>query len=220
MGSAMTKYGHIAWRAIAVVAFAGTAALAVTLSRAPAPPDHAALSSNLTQSPCGRSGLEAWLGLAQTAQTAQAAQAAQAAQSGTRSRLEPTGTYYTLEFTNVSARACRLYGYPDVSAYAGDQTGGTQIGSAAAHDTSVRPRPVTLAPGQTAHSVLRITSIGTFEPTACAQVTAPELRVTPPDQIRPAFVPIHLTACSKKGLEFMSVQAIQPRPGVPGFAVP
>src|SRR5580692_12792491 len=98
MGSAMTKYGHIAWRVIAVVAFAGTAALAVTLSRAPAPPDHAALSSNLTQSPCGRSGLEAWLGLAQTAQTAQAAQ------SGTRSRLEPTGTYYTLEFTNVSAR--------------------------------------------------------------------------------------------------------------------
>jgi len=35
MGSTVTKYGHIAWRVIAVVAFAGTAALAVTLSRAP-----------------------------------------------------------------------------------------------------------------------------------------------------------------------------------------
>jgi hypothetical protein len=207
----MTKYGHIAWRVVAVVAFAGTAALAVTLSRAPAPPDHAALSSNLTQSPCGRSGLEAWLGLAQTTQ---------AAQSGTRSRLEPTGTYYTLEFTNVSARVCRLYGYPDVSAYAGDQTGGTQIGSAAAHDTSVRPRPVTLAPGQTAHSVLRITSTGTFQPTACVQVTAVELRVSLPDQVRPAFVPVHLPACSKKGPEFLSVQAIQPRPGIPGSPVP
>jgi hypothetical protein len=212
MGSAVTKYGHIAWRVIAVVAFAGTAALAVTLSRAPVRPDHAALSSNLTQSPCATSGLEAWLGLAQTPGSASATR--------TTGRFEPSGTYYTLEFTNVSARVCSLYGYPDVSAYAGDQTGGTQIGSAAAHDTSVRPRPVTLAPGQTAHSVLRVTSIGTFEPTACAQVTAPELRVTPPDQIRPAFVPIHLTACSKKGLEFMSVQAIQPRPGVPGFAVP
>jgi hypothetical protein len=210
----MTKYGHIAWRVVAVVAFAGTAALAVTLSRAPAPPDHAALSSNLTQSPCGRSGLEAWLGLAQTTQTTQAAQ------SGTRSRLEPTGTYYTLEFTNVSARVCRLYGYPDVSAYAGDQTGGTQIGSAAAHDTSVRPRPVTLAPGQTAHSVLRITSPGTFQPTACVQVTAVELRVSLPDQVRPAFVPVHLPACSKKGPEFLSVQAIQPRPGIPGSPVP
>jgi hypothetical protein len=28
-------------------------------------------------------------------------------------------------------------------------------------------------------------------------------------------VPIYLPACSKKGLEFMSVQAIQPRPGIP-----
>ena len=208
MGSAVTKYGHIAWRVIAVVAFAGTAALAVTLSRVPVRPGHAALSSNLNQSPCATSGLEAWLGLAQ------------AAESTTTDRLQPSGTYYTLEFTNVSARVCSLYGYPDVSAYAGDQAGGTQIGSGAARDTSVRPRPVTLAPGQTAHSVLRVTSTGTFEPTTCAQVTAPELRVTPPNQVRPAFVPIHLPACSKKGLEFMSVQAIQPRPGIPGFPVP
>lgn len=212
MGSAVTKYGHIAWRVIAVVAFAGTAALAVTLSRAPARPDHAALSSNLTLSTCATSGLQAWLGLAQTPGSTSV--------TGTTGRFEASGTYYTLEFTNVSARVCSLYGYPDVSAYAGDQTGGTQIGSAAAHDTSVRPRPVTLAPGQTAHSVLRITSAGTFEPTACAQVTAPELRVALPDQVRPAFVPIHLPACSKKGLEFMSVQAIQPRPGIPGFPVP
>jgi hypothetical protein len=212
MGSAVTKYGHIAWRVIAVVAFAGTAALAVTLSRAPARPDHAALSSNLTLSQCATSGLQAWLGLAQTAGSTSV--------TGTTGRFEASGTYYTLEFTNVSARVCSLYGYPDVSAYAGDQTGGTQIGSAAAHDTSVRPRPVRLAPGQTAHSVLRITSAGTFEPTACAQVTAPELRVALPDQVRPAFVPIHLPACSKKGLEFMSVQAIQPRPGIPGFPVP
>lgn len=100
MGSAVTKYGHVAWRVIAVVAFAGTAALAVTLSRAPARPDHAALSSNLTGSPCATSGLEAWLGLAQ------------AAGSTTADRLEPSGTYYTLEFTNVSARVCSLYGYP------------------------------------------------------------------------------------------------------------
>lgn len=204
----MTKYGHIAWRVIAVVAFAGTAALAVTLTRAPARPDHASLSSNLTESPCATSGLEAWLGLAQ------------AAESGTGGRLEPGGTYYTLEFTNVSARACSLYGYPDVSAYAGDQAGGIQIGSAADHDTSVRPQPVMLAPGQTAHSVLRVTSTGTFQPTTCGQVTAPELRVMLPDQVRPAFVPIRLSACSKKGPEFLSVQAIQPRPGVPGFPVP
>jgi hypothetical protein len=212
MGSAVTKYGHIAWRVIAVVAFAGTAALAVTLSRAPVRPDHASLSSNLTQSPCATSGLEAWLGLAQTTGPTSV--------TGTGERFEPGGTYYTLEFTNVSARACSLYGYPEVSAYAGSQAGGTQIGRSAAHDTSVRPQPVMLAPGQTAHSVLLVTSAGTFEPTACGQVTAPELRVMLPDQVRPAFVPIHLPACSKKGPEFLSVQAIQARPGIPGIPAP
>jgi hypothetical protein len=224
MGSAVTRYGHIAWRVIAVVAFAGTAALAVTLSRVPARPDHASLSSNLTQSPCAASGLEAWLGLAQATQTTQATQATQAKEptsaTGTGGRLEPGGTYYTLEFTNVSARVCSLYGYPEVSAYAGEGTSGTQIGSAAAHDTSIRPRPVTLAPGQTAHSVLRVTSTEAFQRTECAQVTAAELRVTLPDQVRPVFVPIHLSVCSKKGPEFLSVQAIQPRPGIPGFPVP
>ena len=211
MGSAVTKYGHVAWRVIAVVAFASTAALAVTLSRVPVRPDHAALSSNLTQNPCATSGLEAWLGLAQ---------ATGSTVTGTGGRLEPGGTYYTLEFTNVSGRACRLYGYPEVSAYAGQGTGGIQIGSAAAHDPSVRPQPVTLAPGQTAHSVLRVTSTGTFQSAACAQVTAPELRVMLPNQVRPAFVPIHLSACSKKGPEFLSVQAIQPRPGIPGLPAP
>jgi len=212
MGSAVTKYGHIAWRVIAMVAFAGTAALAVTLTRMPVRPDHASLSSNLTQSPCATSGLEAWLGLAQTVKLSSV--------TGTGDRFESGGTYYTLEFTNVSARACSLYGYPEVSAYVGGQVGGTQIGSAAGDDTSVRPRPVTLAPGQTAHSVLRVTSTETFQPTLCAQVTAPELRVRLPDQVRPAFVPIHLSACSKKGQEFLSVQAIQPRPGIPGFPAP
>jgi hypothetical protein len=212
MGSAVTKYGHIAWRVIAVVAFAGTAALAVTLSRAPVRPDHAALSASLTGSPCATSGLEAWLGLAWTPGSMSV--------TGTTDRLEPGGVYYTLEFTNVSARVCSLYGYPQVSAYAGSQIGGAQIGSAAVRDTSVRPQPVMLQPGQTAHSVLRVTSAGTFQRTACGQVTAPELRVVLPHQPRAAYVPIHLAACSKPGPQFLSVQAIQPRPGIPGAPMP
>jgi hypothetical protein len=210
MGSAMTRYGHIGWRVIAVVAFAGTAALAVTLTRVPARPEHAALSSHLIGSPCPTSGLAAWLGLGTTG-SAPVTRTKDHIQAG-------EGTYYTLEFTNVSARACSLYGYPDVSAYAGSQLAGTQIGSAAIRDTAIRPQPVVLAPGATAHSVLRVTGTGSFQPTACAQVTASELRVMLPGQglrARPTFVPIQLSACSKKGPEFLSVQAIQPRPGIP-----
>jgi hypothetical protein len=212
MGSAVTKYGHIAWRVIAVVAFAGTAALAVTLSRAPARPSHAALSSNLTGSPCATSGLEVWLGLASAPGSTSI--------TGTGDRLEPGGTYYTLEFTNVSARVCSLDGYPQVSAYDGGQVGGTQIGSAAAQDPSIRPQPVMLQPRQTAHSVLRVASTQTFQPTACARVTAPELRVVVPDQVRPTFMPIYVSACSKPGPTFLSVEAIQPRSGIPGVPVP
>jgi hypothetical protein len=212
MGSAVTKYGHIAWRVIAVVAFAGTAALAVTLSRAPLRTDHASLSSNLTGNPCVASGLEAWLGQASTTGSTSV--------TGAGDRLETGRTYYVLEFTNVSARVCSLYGYPEVSAYAGTQIGGAQIGSAAVRDTSVRPQPVMLQPQQTAHAVLAVTSTGTFQRTVCAQVTAPELRVVLPDQVRPAYVPIHLSACSKPGPQFLSVQAIQSRPGIPGAPVP
>jgi hypothetical protein len=210
----MTRYGHIAWRVIAVVAFVGTAALAVTLTRVPAHPYHAALSSNLTLSPCAASGLDAWVGLGTTESTPI---------PGTGHRLQSDSTYYTLEFTNVSARSCSLYGYPEVSAYVGSQVEGTQIGSPATYDTAIRPKPVTLVPGATAHSVLRVIGTGQFQPTACVRVTAPELRVMLPGQgmrAQPAFVPIALPACSKKGPEFLSVQAIQPRPGIPGFAVP
>ncbi len=209
----MTRYGHVAWRVVAVVAFAGTAALAVTLTRAPARPGNADLSANLSQNPCATSGLDAWLGLGATGST-------QVTANG--DRIPAAGTVYTLEFTNVSARACSLYGYPEVSAYAGTPAAGIQIGSAAVRDTSVRPQPVMLEPGATAHAVLRV---GTeqFQTTACAQVTAPELRVVLPGQgmrAQPAFVPIRVPACSKKGPEFLTVQAIQPRPGVPGVTPP
>jgi hypothetical protein len=210
----MTRYGHITWHVIAVLAFAGTAALAVTLTRVPERPAGAALSSSLAPSPCPTSVLDAWVGLGATESTS-------IPDNG--HHLQGDITYYTLEFTNVSARTCSLYGYPEVSAYAGSAVTGTQIGSAATYDPAVRPRPVMLAPGATAHSVLRVSGPGQFQAGTCARVTAPELRVLLPGQGlqgRPAFVPITLPACSKPGPKFLSVQAIQPRPGIPGFALP
>ena len=207
----MTRYVHIAWRVVAVVAaFAGTAALAVTLTRAPARSDNADLSANLSQNPCVSSGLDAWLGLGGTG-------AARMTDNGDRI---PTGVIiYALEFTNASARPCSLYGYPEVAAYVGTPAAGTQIGSSAVRDTSVRPRPVTLEPGATAHAVLLVAT-SQFHTPSCGQVTASELRVILPGQgmrAQPTYVPIRVPACSKKGPEFLTVQAIQPRAGVPGL---
>jgi hypothetical protein len=203
----MTRFGQIGWRVAAVAAFVGTAALAIVLTRAPAR-QSAALSSDLSSRVCAMSGLEAWLGLG-------------AAVPGGSGGYPANGTYYTLEFTNVSDRACSLYGYPGVSAYAeggvpGSQIAGGQIGSAAIRDTSVRPRPVTLAPGATAHAVLRVTA--SRQPAGCAQVTAAELRVTLPQHGRPSIVPVHIPVCAKSRVS-LSVQAIQARPGVPGYTM-
>jgi hypothetical protein len=186
----------------AVVAFVGTAALAVTLTRAPIRSD-AALSADVTGPACPTSGLEAWLGLGT---------------AGGMGMSAARGTYYTLEFTNVSHRACSLYGYPQVSAYMDSRTTGDQIGSVAIRNTSVRPKPVMLAPGATAHSVLWVGGTGGTQPVGCARVTAEELRVTLPRQGRSAFVPVHIPVCSGTGHASLSVQAIQARPGGPGYA--
>ncbi len=196
----MTRYGQIGWRMAAVAAFVGTAVLAVALTRAPAR-DGVSLSSDVSARACATSGLQAWLGLGATGATGE-----------TGIRLAQ-GTYYTLEFTNVSDRACSLFGYPEVSAYLDSPKARGPIGSAAARDTSVRPKPVMLAPGATAHAELRVT----VEPASCAKVTAEELRVALPRQDRPAIVPVHITVCSQKGQVSLSVQAIQARPGVPGY---
>jgi len=207
MGTVMTTYGRIGWRIAAVAAFVGTAALAVILSRVPAR-SGAALSSELTSRACATSGLEEKLGLGTPAGTGM---------------LHTVGIYYTLEFTNISDRVCSLEGYPEVSAYAGSQAAGGpasgQIGGVAIRDTSVRPEPVTLAPGATAHSVLRVMTAGPVPARGCAQVTTEELRVILPREDSPAFVPVHIPVCSGRGRASLSVQAIQARAGIPGHSI-
>ena len=206
----MTRYGQIGWRVVAIAAFVGTAALAVVLTRAPGNVA-AALSSDVSGRACAASGLEAWLGAAGSDRVAVGVS-------------HGAGMSYTLEFTNVSHQACRLYGYPEVSAYqdgpmAGqNEAAGGQIGGPAVRDLSVRPKPVMLAPGATAHAVLRVVLTASARPAGCTQVTAEELRVTLPSQGRTAFVPAHIPVCSTKGSVSLSVQAIQARPGVPGYA--
>jgi hypothetical protein len=216
----MTRYGQIGWRIAAVAAFVGTAVLAVALTRAPAN-DGISLSSQFSGRVCSTSGLEAWLGLG-AAGAGGAGGTAKPGNAGPPGVYPGRETYYTLEFTNVSDRACSLYGYPEVSAYRGSPVAGGAIGGpiggSAIRDTSVRPRPDMLEPGATAHAVLRVTAA--IRPAGCAQVTAEELRIMLPRQARPSFVPAHIPVCSQRGHVSLSVQAIQARPGVPGYTMP
>ncbi len=194
----MRRYRRTAWQVVAVAAFAATAALSVVLTR----PQPASLVEVVAA--CRSAGLDAWLGVAADSGAGRIIRAESTAGAS---------VIYTLEFTNVSGQTCSLYGYPGVWAYTGDR----QIGSPATLDTSIRPRVVTLAPGATAHAVLRYTRTASFDSSACRQVTVPGLRVYPPRAGGAVMVPLTIPACSRQGPDFLSVEPVQPRAGIPGF---
>lgn len=207
----MSRYGRAAWQVVAIAAFAGTAALAIVLTR-PQP------VSFTDAAECRATGLDAWLGVGAEAGASAGTPAGSMADPDGVPRVGATSSaradvYYTLEFTNVSGQTCSLDGYPQVLAFAG----GRQIGSPAISDTSVRPGVVTLAPDATAHSVLRYTVTDSFTAQACRQVTVPDLRVYPPHSHDAVMVPLSLPACSRRGVDFLSVEPVQPREGIPGF---
>ena len=60
--------------------------------------------------------------------------------------------FYPLQFTNLSRHACAMRGFPGVSAV---DRHGHQLGSPAGRDHARPVRTVVLAPGATAHAILR-----------------------------------------------------------------
>jgi hypothetical protein len=122
------------------------------------------------------------------------------------------GVSYPIELTNLSGRPCHLFGFPGVSA----EAGGRQSGSPARRDRSAPERTVTLAPGATAHAVIRIADVSAFPAATCRPVVASGVRVYPPGAFRPATIPFRFRACSAKGPVFLQVGSVQPRVGIPG----
>jgi hypothetical protein len=127
-------------------------------------------------------------------------------------------TYFNLEFTNLSAHACTVSGYPGVSAVGFSNQ---QLGIAASHNPQQPVSVVTLSSGSTkagtqgfqtgntATVVLAITEAGNYSPSACHAVVAEGLRVYPPDQTASKMVPYPFVACSKRGPLILHVEAIQ-----------
>jgi hypothetical protein len=118
---------------------------------------------------------------------------------------------YTLEFTNLSGRACTLLGYPGVSAV---DLAGHQLGSAASRSNSVKARVVKLANDATAITLVRIVQAANFPPATCRPVTAAGLRVYPPNRTASKVVPFPFKACSHTGLAYMEVQAVRKGPAI------
>jgi Protein of unknown function (DUF4232) len=109
---------------------------------------------------------------------------------------------YPLEFTNISGRACSLFGYPGVSAVSG---AGKQLGSPAGWGSLSGARRVVLAPGATAHTILAIHDVLSYTERACDPADAVELRIYLPDQRLATDAPFSFEACSRTGIVYMSI---------------
>lgn len=117
-------------------------------------------------------------------------------------------TFYPLEFSNVGHQACTLNGYPGVSGYG---SSGAQVGPAATRNTGAHGT-VTLAPGATAHAILRVVDAGAL---CSAPVTAAGLKVFPPGATRSQPIPFSFAACANRGV--LVVGPVRSGVGIPGF---
>jgi Domain of unknown function (DUF4232) len=138
---------------------------------------------------CTAAHLEVWLGLGEGGGTA-------------------GSTFYPLEFSNVGHHACTLNGFPGVSAV---RSGGGQIGPAASRNGQ-HHGTVTLAPGATAHAILRVVDWGAL----CShEVTAVALKVFAPGTTIAQEVPFSFGACAHRGV--LEVGPVRAGVGIPGF---
>ena len=120
--------------------------------------------------------------------------------------------HYEIEVVlkNEAPDECWLQGWPGVS-FVGDGDG-TQIGEAATFDRSSPHETVTLAPGGSAHAVVRVSNAENYGD-ECGQTPADGLRIYPPGEKRSLFVrndQLTLTACADSDESLLQVQALQP----------
>lgn len=127
------------------------------------------------------------------------------------------GAVYELEISNISARACTLYGFPGVSALGSN---GHQLGSPASWDHAHPSRLLTLSPGATAHAVLRIVDVSVFgnPQQPCHPTKAAALRIIPPNDRTSIKIPFSFNACATPGPIYLSVRTTQSGAGIPNFS--
>jgi hypothetical protein len=126
--------------------------------------------------------------------------------------------YYPLNFTNTSATACELYGYPGVSFTAAPDSAGQQIGAAAQRNGEFGKVAVRLAPGATAHAWLQVADAGNYPASSCQPVTAQWLRVYPPGETVPAYAGHTFSACSSASVVQLTVLPVRAGQAIAGVA--
>jgi hypothetical protein len=124
--------------------------------------------------------------------------------------------HYPLTFTNTSASACELYGYPGVSFAAAPASGSKQIGLAAQRNRGFAKVAVRLAPGGMAHAWLQVTMAANYPASDCNPVTAHWLRVYPPGGAAAGYVGHDFSACASTSVSLLSVLPVRSGAAVVG----
>jgi Protein of unknown function (DUF4232) len=115
--------------------------------------------------------------------------------------------YLPLQFTNLSRHACAMRGFPGVSAIDRNYH---QLGSPASWDHVIPSRTVVLAPGATAHTILRYSDVEVSTAPGCHPTFGTfELRVYPPGQRQATYAAFDLQACSHAGPVYLGVEPIR-----------
>ncbi len=115
--------------------------------------------------------------------------------------------YQVIDFTNISNKTCTMYGYPGVSLAGGTPV--TQVGMAASRSAVAGPTVVTLAPGQTANALLRITQALNYPRAKCSPAKTTYLQIYPPNQTTPIYLAYSSTGCSSNSVNLLTIGVVQ-----------
>jgi hypothetical protein len=185
-------------RAAAVIAAASAAGLIAASTAVAAGSSGAALAADTAHAApaavraCTADDLGAWLAVSQSDGAA-------------------GSIYFPLQFTNLSRHTCAMRGFPGVSAVDRNLL---QLGSPASWDHVIPVRTVVLAPGATAHTILRYGDVAVATSPGCHPTFRTfELRIYPPGQYRPTYAAFDLQVCSHAGPVYLSVTPVKPGVG-------
>jgi hypothetical protein len=125
-------------------------------------------------------------------------------------------TYYPLNFTNRTTKACEMYGYPGVSFVTAGSGAGKQIGAAALRSTAFAKLAVRLAPGGSAHAWLKVSVAANYPEATCEPVTAEWLKVYPPEETVAGYVSQTFSACASAGAPLLAILPVRAGKGAVG----
>jgi len=190
----LTMIPKTARRAAAVIAAVSAAGLIATSAAVAAGSSGALLAADTSRTApaavraCTADDLGVWLAVAQLDGAA-------------------GSVYYPLQFTNLSRHACAMRGFAGVSAVDRNLH---QLGSPAGRAHVVPVRTVVLAPGRTAHAVLRYGDVTVSTAPGCHPTLRTfELRVYPPGQHHATYAAFDFEVCSHAGPVYMDIGPIQ-----------